>query len=273
MKLHTVCNEAMERLLVKHRRSFVGYLTAGYPDEESFLRIAKRCQQEGMHIFEIGYPSLNPYSDGEVIRRAHSAVDPALRENMGFWKRLRQTVSAPIWLMGYTEDLMDTGMYRRLAEAGCVDALVIPDLEHSRRMALKAEMEPFRVEVLGFTSASAAPRENEETLHTYPIIYQQLYSGPTGMQNDSEDYQQLLSHSREVSSSHLFAGFGIGTPQRAKELLQRGFDGVIIGTAIMKRLAQSEEELYAFIRQLVEAVESTEAQAEALLTEAAKGVE
>ena len=255
MKLHTVCNEAMKRLLRNQSHSFVGYLTAGYPDRESFLRIVKGCEVRGLHIFEIGYPSLDPFSDGEVIRKAHAAVDPKLREDMSFWKELRKTISAPIWLMGYTVDLIDSGMYRKLAEAGYIDALVIPDMDHRSRLALKKEMESLGVEVLGFTCHSYDAGEVHETLETYSMIYQQLYSGPTGMQNNSEDYLGLLAESRKESNAYLFAGFGIGTPERACELIKHGFDGVIIGTAIMKRLNQSEEELYRFVGQLEEAVE------------------
>jgi len=255
MKVHTVCNEAMREILRRRKHSFVGYLTAGYPDEESFFRIVRGCERSGLHIFEIGYPSLNPFSDGEVIRKAHAAVDPALRENMDFWKRLRQEISAPIWLMGYTADLIDSGIYWQVAKAGYIDALVIPDMEHGRRMALKAEMEPLGVEVLGFTCHSYDSMEVHETLETYPLIYQQLYSGPTGIQNTSEEYLGLLAESRQKSDARLFAGFGIGTAERARELLNHGFDGVIIGTAIMKRLNESEEALYQFVGELAEAVE------------------
>ena len=70
-----------------------------------------------------------------------------------------------------------------------------------------------------------------------------------------EDYLELLTQSRKESNARLFAGFGIGTPERARELLQHGFDGVIIGTAIMKQLNQSEEDLYQFVGKLAETVE------------------
>lgn len=255
MKVHTVCNEAMRDLLQHHGHSFVGYLTAGYPDEESFLRIVRNCEERGLHIFEIGYPSQNPYLDGEVIRNAHAAVHSDLRTDLKFWKRLRDTISAPIWLMGYTEDLIDSGMYRKLAELGYIDALVIPDMDHERRIALKKEMEPQGVEVLGFTCHSNDVQQIRESLEVYSLIYQQLYSGPTGIQNTSEDYLELLTESRKESNARLFAGFGIGTPERANELLHHGFDGVIIGTAIMKQLNQSEEDLYQFVGRLAETVE------------------
>lgn len=257
MKQHKICNGAMAEI-VQRRGCLVGYLTAGYPDAESFLRIVQRCQQAGLHIFEIGYPSKDPYSDGEIIRRIHSQIDPMIAEDMDFWKRTREVIAAPLWLMGYKADLIDTGRYRTLAEAGYVDAFVIPDLPRKGRLELKKEMEPLGVEVLGFTCQSNEAEENLETLDHFSLIYQQLYSGPTGMPNNSENYLELLEKSRKISDAKLFAGFGIGTPERAQELLRHGFDGVVIGTAILKRLEESEEEMYRFIQQLAASVEEVE---------------
>lgn len=254
MKLHEVNSPVTGKILSGGKRRFVGYLTAGYPDRESFFRIISRCEEEGLHIFEIGFPSKDPYADGEVIRHAHSVVDPAVRTDMDFWRRLRDTISAPIWLMGYAEDLVDSGMYRRLAEERLIDALVIPNVDNARRKELADELAPFGTDVLGFISQAAGAEENRFCLKHFPIIYHQLYSGPTGVANDSEDYLELLQQARTLSDSHLFAGFGIGTPERAQELLLHGFDGVIIGTAIMKRLDRSEEEMYAFVRTLADAV-------------------
>lgn len=259
MKLHEVNSPVTGALLDGGKRRFVGYLTAGYPDKESFFRIAARCEEQGLHIFEIGFPSKNPYADGEVIRHAHSVVDPSISTDMDFWRRLRNTISAPVWLMGYAEDLLDTGMYRRLAEEGLIDALVIPNTDNARRKELLDELAPFKIDVLGFISQAAGEADNQFCLQHFPIIYHQLYSGPTGVANNSEDYLELLKTARKTSDSHLFAGFGIGTTERAHELLLHGFDGVIIGTAIMKRLNQSEEEMYSFVRALADTVNSAEA--------------
>lgn len=258
MKLCKVNSEVTQSLLEGGKRRFVGYLTAGYPDTESFFRIVSRCEEQGLHIFEIGFPSENPYADGEVIRRAHSMADPSIRTDMEFWRRLRKTISAPIWLMGYAEDLVDSGMYRKLAEEKLIDALVIPNMDNVRRKELLDELTPLGVDVLGFISQAAGEEENRFCLRHFSIIYHQLYSGPTGVANNSDDYLDLLRTARASSDAHLFAGFGIGTTERAQELLLHGFDGVIIGTAIMKRLNQSEDEMYSFVRALADTVNAVD---------------
>lgn len=258
MSSYEVSSPVTAGLLKREKNRFVGYLTAGYPDRESFFRIARRCEEEGLHIFEIGFPASDPYADGEIIRHAHSVVDRDIASDLSFWKELRSTIEAPIWLMGYASDLIDSGAYRKLAEERLIDALVVPDMDNKRRFEIKEEVKGFGVDVLGFICQAAGETENRYCLDNFSLIYHQLYSGPTGIANNSEDYLELLAEAKRTSQAYLFAGFGIGTPERAEELLRHGFDGVIIGTAIMKRLAISEEELCEFVHTLSDTVRSVD---------------
>jgi tryptophan synthase alpha chain len=50
-----------------------------------------------------------------------------------------------------------------------------------------------------------------------------------------------------------FGGFGISTPEMAKLLLDHGFAGVVVGTAMIKKLNSSSDELYEFVRKLKKA--------------------
>jgi tryptophan synthase alpha subunit len=50
------------------------------------------------------------------------------------------------------------------------------------------------------------------------------------------------------------AGFGIDSADRARHLIDRGFDGVIIGTALVKALNESEETMLVLIRDISRAL-------------------
>lgn len=252
------CNANIRAVLQANAHCFVGYITAGYPEREEFFRILKECENNGMPIVEIGFPSTNPFADGDFIKRAQSSIDHSISHDMEFWRRLRASIQSPIWLMGYREELIDNGIYYNLAKERLIDALVIPNMDIHKRLDLQSEMVPFHVDVLGFTGDNKSDIENELTFEKFPLIYQQLYSGPTGVQNNSDEYLSLLTKAKKLAKGYVFAGFGIGTTERAKELLINGFDGVIIGTAIMKKLEQSKSELFQFIRELESAVKGVE---------------
>lgn len=235
---------------VERGKLLVGYLTAGFPDRESMPEIMTGCALAGLDIFELGYPADNPALDGEVIQRAHSLVDPSVRTDIDYWQRLRAAVENPIWVMAYRNDIIPSGFYLELARRGLIDALVLPDSDFSERIALCAELAPLQVDVLGFVNPDMPDAEQQMCFESFPLVYQQLYSGPTGMTVTGGGYEKTLQLARSVGNIKVFAGFGISTPERVGQLLSGGFDGAIVGTALMKKLNESPDELYTFISEL-----------------------
>lgn len=247
IKVHS---RRMQKSIDGNRNLFVGYITAGYPDKEHFFHIIRECCRRGLPVLEIGFPSKDPYEDGAVIKKAHETVGTGLCHAMDFWRRLRAEVLVPIWLMGYREDLIDTEIYRDLAEEGLFDALVIPNMGVEDRIRLKSEMNGYGLDVVGFISSDDSFNEITKTIQEFPMIYQRLYSGPTGMRTSGNDYERLLDYGKMFHSNTIFAGFGISSGDRVRELIQNGFYGAIIGTEIMRKLNKSQEELYGFIDEL-----------------------
>lgn len=234
-------------VIEKNRKLVVGYFVAGYPDRETFFSVLREAEEKGIDIFEIGFPAKNPVNDGPVIREAMKKADPTIADDLSFWKKIRETLHSPIWLMGYREDLIVSGRYRTLAAAGCYDGLVIPDIEETEGRTLQDEMKAYQVDVIGFIGPRSLLIDSANCIARFPIIYQMLYSGVTGQAANTEDFRDIMTLGKNESNTHLFAGFGISTPERAGELLDSGFDGVIIGTAIVKKLNESREAMDDFI--------------------------
>ena len=163
---------------------------------------------------------------------------------------IRSAVTKPIWVMAYKDDLIDTGFYRILAQKELIDALVIPDINLKERQKLSEELSVYGVDIVGFVNPEMQNADLEECFSNTALIYQQLYSGPTGLPVVSDDYTRILNKARKYKNIKVFAGFGISTPQRVNQLLKSGFDGVIVGTAMIKKLNDSEQELLAFIKEL-----------------------
>lgn len=242
------------RACIEKGKVAVGYLLAGYPEKDSFFDILSSCEAAGLDVFEIGYPSKDPVGDGEIIREAHKSSGISLQTDLSYWKKMRNAVKSPIWVMAYKKDLIDSGFYELLAKNGLADALVIPDASFSSRMALLEELLPYGIDVLGFVTPDMNKDEQEACFNAFPLIYQQLYSGPTGMSVETKDYEEILARAKEHGDLRVFAGFGITSAKRAAQLLDSGFDGVVIGTAMISKLNISKKELIAFVQDLHETV-------------------
>src|SRR5690606_12133974 len=85
----------------ENRAAFVGYLTAGYPDDEAFLAAATTVLAHA-DILEIGLPFSDPLGDGPTIQRAGEAalargVDG--RRTIELLGRLRQASDKPLLVM------------------------------------------------------------------------------------------------------------------------------------------------------------------------------
>ncbi len=244
-----------QKILNKKGHILVGYLTAGYPDRESFCETLRECEKAQIDILEIGYPAKEPMADGDIIQLAHQAIDMSIATDLLFWQKVRNEVERPIWLMAYKKDIMQQDFYLELAEEKLIDAIVIPDMTIDERLVLEKRLSSYEVDVVGFISPDMNYEQVQRCLENYALIYQQLYSGPTGMQINSDNYSELLKQTKQYKDINVFAGFGISTPERVKELLLNGFDGVIVGTAMMKKRMESLEELVKFIYLLKEATE------------------
>ena len=57
IKVHS---RRMQKSIDGNRNLFVGYITAGYPDEERFFHIIHECCRRGLPVLEIGFPSKDP---------------------------------------------------------------------------------------------------------------------------------------------------------------------------------------------------------------------
>jgi tryptophan synthase alpha chain len=234
--------------------SLVGYFVAGYPDQKSFLEIVKESDKSGIDIFEIGFASMNPYADGTTIRNAHEKVDKDICTDMAYWHKIRKVTSKPIWVMAYKADLVDSEIYLNLAKEGLIDAIVIPDCTQEERREISIKTRPYDVNVLGMVNPAMQESEWKYCFENFRTVYLQLYSGPTGMSVDSEQYHNLFEYSQNYGAVKCFAGFGIKTPEKASHLIKKGFTGVVIGTAIIDNLNISPENLYQYIGDIKTAI-------------------
>src|SRR4051812_26608263 len=133
-------------LKAEGRAALVTFITAGDPDAETSLAIAKALPAAGADVIELGMPFTDPMADGPAIQAAGLRALNAgqtLRKTLGMVRDFRNGDDAtPIVLMGYYNPIYIYGVDAFLVDAKSagVDGLIIVDLppEEDEELCLPA---------------------------------------------------------------------------------------------------------------------------------------
>jgi tryptophan synthase alpha chain len=165
-------------------------------------------------------------------------------------KELRNRgVTIPLILMGYYNPMLAYGLEKFIhdaREAGA-DGFIIPDLpleEAEEFTSVVGAASPGRpplplIQMLAPTS----PDERMESIarNAKGFIYLVSVTGVTGERREiSNDLGELINRVRKHTSAPVCVGFGIGTPEQAKQVGQLA-DGVIVGSACVKTIGASQK--------------------------------
>lgn len=229
----------------KNKPIFMPYFPLGYPDLETSVNVIEALAKNGADLIEIGLSFSDPLADGPVIQQATQiALEKGItvKKSLEAVKELRNCgVTIPLILMGYYNPMLAYGLEKFIhdtREAGA-DGFIIPDLplEESEEFTSVAGDLPL-IQMLAPTS----PDERMEVIarNAKGFIYLVSVTGVTGERREvSNDLGNLIARVREHTSAPVCVGFGIGTPEQAKQVGQLA-DGVIVGSACVKMIGGSE---------------------------------
>lgn len=232
----------------------IGYLVAGDPNSDESLAVVQESVEAGIDIVELGVPSASPLMDGPIIQRAHQrALDGGMdteEKLLNYWRSIRHTLSAPIWAMGYRADVVENRLYSKLISGKMVDALVLPDCTLDEQIALQEEVSSYGVDVVRFINSSMDDATIRQVCHGATIIYAMSYAGTTGdpMANVTDLSVLCVRIRQHLPDGLLVAGFGLRTPQRVGKAINDGFDGAVVGSALVARCENREKDsLYRLV--------------------------
>ena len=128
-----ILEQKVRQAMAEDRYAVIPFLTAGYPDEETFWRAIADMDQHGADIIEVGVPFSDPVADGPVIEAASRQVladGVSLAGILENFKLRRDFLKASIVLMGYFNPFMQYGwekLAKDMKDAG-ISGIIIPDL-------------------------------------------------------------------------------------------------------------------------------------------------
>ena len=231
---------------------FVSFITAGDPSLEKTREFID-VLAEYSDIIEIGLPFSDPIAEGEVIQAANQRALQngttsdkvfGLLESVDFDRIVILTYANPVFVYGYDR------FFKRCAQCG-VYGVVIPDLPFEERTEAAVFADKYGVFLITLIAPTSAERVRMLAANAAGFIYLVSSLGVTGARSEFEaDLSDIVKQIREVTSVPVFIGFGISTPEQAEKM--RGIaDGVIVGSAFVKIVAEHGGESAPYIKKFI----------------------
>jgi len=248
------------------RTSLIPYVTVGYPSIEATLKVVPLLASSGCDIVELGIPFSDPLADGVTIQKAsfcalENGVTPHICLEVA--KELSRKVSIPLVFMTYFNPVFNYGLEEfcgNCANSG-VSGLIIPDLPPDEGSELEAVSRRRDIDLVYLLS----PTSTEERIRLVAdrsrgFIYLVSVTGVTGARNSlPADLQAFVARVKQVAKQPLCVGFGISTPEQARQVADVA-DGVIVGSRIIQFMEAGDEsmvQLRSFMKELRDALDTS----------------
>jgi len=235
------------RLRSQGRKAFIPFVTAGDPDVATTELLVGELARRGASLVEIGFPYSDPIADGAVIQASYTrALNAGLRldDIYGCTRRLVEapaTRGVPLVAMVSFSLVHRRGPERFLAQAQAAgfSGAIVPDLpvEESEPLARLAAARDFKLIQL-VTPTTPRDRAVRIAAASTGFLYCVSVTGITGERDRvPEELLDQLGWLRRQTDLPLCVGFGISRPDQVR-LLREVADGIIVGSALVRRLEQ-----------------------------------
>ena len=240
-------DEAFAKARADSRAALVGYLPAGYPTVSGAITALRAMVDAGVDVVEVGLPYSDPLMDGPVIQRAVDAALAAGTDTPDVLRTVEAVAAAgvPAVVMSYWNPLLRYGperFARDLAGAGGA-GVITPDLIPDEA----DDWLPAARSVDLDTVFLVAPSSTEERLALTTaacrgFVYAASTMGVTGTRDQVSDAAEVLvTRTRAVTELPIAVGLGVSSGEQAAQLA-RFADGVIVGSAFVRRLLDAPDE-------------------------------
>lgn len=251
------------------KKALIGFLTAGDPGADSTAAYILAMEEAGADLIEIGIPFSDPTAEGVVIQEANIRALQGGMTTEGVFsivEKVREKSQIPLVFLTYINPVFYYGYEKfcqKCRDLG-VDGLIIPDLPFEEKEELADIARAYGVDLISMIAPTSEQRIQQIASNASGFIYIVSSMGVTGVRSEiTTDVQSMVEAVRKVTDVPAAVGFGISTPQQAKQMAGIS-DGAIVGSAIVKIIAkygtEAREPLMDYVRKMKRAVEEAKGQ-------------
>lgn len=223
------------------------YVTAGFPKLNDTIEIVQELAANGVDMVEIGMPFSDPLADGPTIQgSSETGIKNGITLELIFHQiaEIRKTVSIPIIMMGYYNQVLQYGVanfYKKAKEVG-VDGFIIPDLPlavyQKKHKNILEDLDLNMIFLITPQTTDDRIRiiDSESSGFLYVVSSFTITGSQSDIQQNQLDYFKRIN-SLDLSNPTLI-GFGISNKQTFNTACENA-DGAIIGSAFIKALKNS----------------------------------
>jgi tryptophan synthase alpha chain len=240
-------------------KAFIGFVTGGDPSLEKSEEFILALARAGTDIIEIGIPFSDPVAEGPVIQAANLralAAGATVESMFTLVARVRQKIDTPLVFLTYLNPVHHYGYENFFArcEAVGLDGIIIPDLPFEEHGELRDITVRHGVDLISLVAPTSKQRIAEIAKQARGFLYIVSSMGVTGVRHTlPADLHEVLRQVREATKLPAAVGFGVHTPEQAREIAQYA-DGVIVGSAMVKLAEQYGQQagppIFAFAKEM-----------------------
>ncbi len=222
------------------------YLMAGFPTVETSVEIGRAYIRGGADLIEVGVPFSDPLADGPVIHAAGvAALDAGATVSDALDVAEQLSKEVPTVVMCYSNPIYAFGektFIEELERRG-ISGLIVPDmpLEESTELVELADARGIAFVPL------VAPTTTEERMSAIGkgakgFLYTVGVVGTTGERSAVKgSLDNVVARAKAATDVPVAVGFGIGTPESARDASNSGADGVIVGSRLVRAAAETAD--------------------------------
>ena len=240
-------------------KAFIPFITCGDPDLETTAKIVREAIANGADLIELGIPFSDPTAEGPVIQGANiRALKGGVTTDKVFdlVRELRKDVTVPMVFMTYSNVVFSYGADKFIStckEIG-INGIILPDLPYEEKEEFLPQCKKYGVDLISLIAPTSENRIAMIAKEADGFIYLVSSLGVTGTRSEiSTDLKSIVDVIRQNTSVPCAIGFGISTPEQAKQMADIA-DGAIVGSAIIKIIEQYGKVAPKFVGEYVKSM-------------------